>query len=176
MGGADWFHQVGFTIGYRYFPTLTKWYLSRQTEARLDLTDEERLELLQQRVEKGAKAMPKKDFEIMKDDNILQLSLRTARESFARGCDAMVEDGILEGSDWGFRIEDISPDLPVHLWYGEQDTSVPLNHGRQIASRLGNRVRLQVEAETHFSIFINWREEALKHLIEANEAQTKPVP
>ena len=81
------------------------------------------------------------------------------------GVYAMVEEGTLVSADFEFRIEDIRPDLPLQLWYGEHDTSVPLNHGKQIAPPLGDRARLRVEDETLFSIFLNWREEILKGLL-----------
>jgi hypothetical protein len=131
----------------------------------VELTDEKRLQLVKQNVSNGAKSMPEKDIKIYKDDDVLRLSLRSSRESFVHGDYAMVEEGKLVSADFGFRIEDICPDLPLQLWYGEHDTSVPLNHGKQIAARLGDRARLRVEDETHFSIFLNWREEILKCLL-----------
>jgi hypothetical protein len=93
-----------------------------------------------------------KDLEVMKDEDILRLYLRSTRESFAQGFEATLVDGRVMCTDWGFRIEDIRPDLPVQLWYGKLDTFVPLNHGVQIAARLGGRAHLRVEDETHASI------------------------
>jgi len=67
--------------------------------------------------------------------------------------------------DFGFRIEDIRSDLPKKLWYGKMDTFVPLNHGEQIAKRLGGSANLRVLDETHASIFFNNRKEILEHMI-----------
>ncbi len=69
--------------------------------------------------------------------------------------------------DFGFRIEDIRPDLPVQLWYGKHDVFVPLYHGETIANRLGDRANLRVEDETHASIFYNWREQFLEDLVKS---------
>lgn len=74
------------------------------------------------------------------------------RGKASQGFDGLLQDGKVMCMDYGFRIEDIRPDLPVQLWYGKLDTFVPLNHGVQIAARLGGRAHLRVEDETHASI------------------------
>lgn len=57
----------------------------------------------------------------------------------------------------------------MRLWYGRLDRFVPLNHGVQIAARLGGgeNVQLRVEDESHSGIFFNWRKEILRGLISA---------
>lgn len=132
----------------------------------MDLSDEKRHELVMKEVAGLKKACPK-DYEFMKDGDFLQLFLRTARESFANGGNAMMQDGKMMTSPFGFRIEDIRPDLPFQLWYGKQDVNVPLNHGLQIAARLGDRAHLRVEDETHLTISALWREEILKGIVES---------
>ncbi|KAF3480535.1 alpha/beta hydrolase fold protein [Arthroderma uncinatum] len=164
MSGAGWPTWLGFTFGYRYFSAATGWYLKRQLAARLDLSDEKRFELLRRDV-LNAKSMLEKDRDIMKDESTLRMFLKTSRETFAQGCDGVLQDGKLLCNDLGFRVEDIRADLPVQLWYGKQDTAVPLNHGIQIAARLGGRAHLRVVDETHLSIWENCREQALKELI-----------
>jgi hypothetical protein len=67
--------------------------------------------------------------------------------------------------DFGFRIEDIRPDIPVNLWYGTLDKCIPCNHGVQIAARLGERANLRLLEETHTSIFFNNREAVLTELL-----------
>ncbi|EFE38455.1 hypothetical protein TRV_06879 [Trichophyton verrucosum HKI 0517] len=164
MKGACWANWLGFTLGYRYFPMATGWYLKRQLAANLDLSDEKRYQKLRKEVLKS-KSMPEKDREIMKDESTLRLFLRTSRQSFSQGSDAAVQDGRLMCMDFGFRVEDIRPDLPVQLWYGKQDVAVPLNHGVQIAARLGGQAALRVVDETHLSIWANYGEEALRELV-----------
>lgn len=130
----------------------------------MDLTDEQRLELLLQ--PSWQKTIThEKDRKLMKDKDILRLMLRTTRESYAQGFDWVREDGRVMCKDWGFRIEDIRPDLPVQLWYGKSDDNVPLNHGEQIAIRLGGRAHLRLEDDTHASISMNWKREELEGLL-----------
>ncbi|OCK75658.1 alpha/beta-hydrolase [Lepidopterella palustris CBS 459.81] len=165
MRGAGLPQWLGFTLGYPYAPSFVlKWWWQREPAGRLDLTDEERLEILVQHISKSKASANKKDLEVM-DEDVLRMSLRSARECFSHGYDAAVQDGRLMSTEWGFRIEDIRPDLPVQLWYGKQDSSVPLNHGEQIAVRLGGRAHLRVEDETHASLQIKYQEEILENLI-----------
>lgn len=157
---------MGFTFGWRWTPRFIGWwFLQTWPGARLDLSDSQRLELLQQEIKKSRATYHPKDSVFIDDEDTLRLSLRSQRESFAQGCDAVLLDGKLMSSDFGFRVEDIRPDLPVQLWYGKHDTFVPLRHGEQIAARLGGRAQLRVEDETHASIPINFREEILRDLL-----------
>jgi hypothetical protein len=166
MSGARFLNWVGFTFGFRYSPPIfLRWFWQREPAGRLDLTDEKRLELLLQRELKSKATGHEKDVEIMKDKDMLRLSLRNSRESFAQGFDWAGQEGKLISMDFGFRIEDIRPDLPVQLWYGKHDTFVPLNHGVQIAARLGDRAHLRVEDETHLSITMNLKRQFLEDLV-----------
>lgn len=114
----------------------------------------------------GARAGPDAlDHDILTDADFLRLVVRSGREAFARGLDAVWEDGRVICSDFGFRVEDIRGDLEVQLWYGRYDSFVPLVHGEQIAARLGGRAQLRVEDEAHAGISIHWKREILESLI-----------
>jgi len=168
MRGANFLNWVGFTFGWRYSPAIfMRWFFQREPAGRLDWSDEKRLELLQQRVSRSRATAHEKDLEVMTDEDFLRLYLRSTRESLAQGFDGLLQDGKVMCMDYGFRIEDIRPDLPVRLWYGKHDTYVPLNHGKQIAARLGGRAYLRVEDETHASISQNWKKEVLEDLIKS---------
>lgn len=160
MSGADWVHKLGFPLGLRYAPlSVVRWFWKYEGAGRLDLTDEERLERMLQ-----APVAHEKDNDFMKSA-WPRLSLRSSRESFGQGFEGVWQDGQLACMNFGFRVEDIRPELPVHLWYGKLDTFVPLNHGKQIAARLGDRACLRVVDETHASIVVNKMEEILEALV-----------
>lgn len=161
--GMSWGHWFGFTVGYRHFPGVIRWYISRDPWQNLDYSDEERLELFEQGV--GSLKAPRKEIEVFKDKDIMRASMRSSREAFSQGFEGLLQDGKLICMDPGFRIEDIRRDLPVHLWYGEHDTSVPAIHGRQTAARLGRRAQLHIEDETHSSVVVNCRERILRDLL-----------
>ncbi|KAF2792950.1 alpha/beta hydrolase fold protein [Melanomma pulvis-pyrius CBS 109.77] len=162
MSGAGWMHWLAYTWGYRYGPGwLGRWWWRRDPLGRLDLTDEQRLELYMQ----PNLHLNERDHDIMKDKDLVRLVVRSSRESFAQGYDGVWQDGKLMCKDFGFRIQDIRLDLPVQLWYGKYDTYVPLNHGEQIAARLGGRAQLRVEDEAHAGISVHWNKEILEALV-----------
>lgn len=167
MSGMNWPNWLGFTVGYRHFPGLVRWSMKQDAAARLDLTDEERLKLMQQQFSKSK--AHEKDVEVMKDDDFPRLFLRSAREHFAPGFDGLLQDGRLICMDFGFQLKDIRPDLSVRLWYGKLDTHVPPTHGEQIALRLSSRAHLRMEDETHLSLVTNGREKILEDLVRSME-------
>ncbi|OHF04478.1 alpha/beta hydrolase [Colletotrichum orchidophilum] len=163
MSGAGWFHWVGFNYGWRYAPRLAGWFFHQQ--GRFHLSDDERLQLQLQDAEKKKATLPRQEAEIWLDREIVGRMVMTSRQYFAQGIDGVSHDGHLVGTEFGFRIEDIRSDLPVRLWYGKDDTFVPMNHGIQIAKRLGSRGHLRLEDDTHASIFFKWGKEVLADLV-----------
>ncbi|KAK2806368.1 hypothetical protein FQN51_007412 [Onygenales sp. PD_10] len=161
MSGAGLVHRVGFPYGFRYAPlSLVRWFWKFEGSGRVDLSEERRLELMLQRP-----VANEKDGDFMKS-GWPRLSVRATGETFAQGFEGVWLDGRLACVDFGFRVEDIRPDLPVHLWYGKQDVMVPPNHGVQIAARLGgDKVQLRVEDETHASMVVNKMREILEALV-----------
>ena len=166
MKGARLINRIGYPYGWRIATVaLTRWFWRWQVIGRVDLSDEKRLELLKRQVEKDKASANSKDLEVMQDEGILQCMLRVAKECFAQGFEGSLQDGRLACYDLGFRVEDIRPDLPVQLWYGKHDIHVPLNHGVQIAARLGGRAQLRIEDETHASLTFNWKEKIIEELV-----------
>ena len=161
--GMSWLNWGGFAFGYVHLPGFVRWWYSRDPATQLHLSDEKRLELFQSHFSKSKPHS--KDMEVLKDGKEFRLYTRSSRQAFAQGIDGVVQDGRLLSSDWGFRLEDVRPDLPVQLWYGKLDTNVPVIHGEQTAERLGAEVHLRVEDETHASIVCNWREHILEGLV-----------
>ncbi|KAK1659721.1 alpha/beta hydrolase [Colletotrichum godetiae] len=164
MSGAGWFHWIGFNYGWRYTPRIAGWFFHHQ--GRFHLSDEERLELQLQDAEKKKATFPKQEAGIWSDREIVGRMVMASRQYYGQGIDGVSNDGHLVGTEFGFRIEDIRPDLPVRLWYGQHDTFVPMNHGIQIAKRLGSRANLRLEDDTHASIFFNRRREVLADLVQ----------
>ncbi|MCJ1336017.1 hypothetical protein MMC09_001292 [Bachmanniomyces sp. S44760] len=165
--GQNWIHWLGFTLGWPYTPLLGAWFVGQGLISRLDLTDKERLERFQRDFSKTASKTHPKDVAFFGNVDRVQLFLRTARESYAQGFDALAQDGHLVSTNFGFRVEDIRSDLPVQLWYGKLDTHVPLRHGEQIAARIGANAHLRIEDETHASIVLNCQNQIMEDLVGA---------
>jgi len=168
MSGARLINRIGFPYGFRYCPSfLNRWFWQRDPIGRIDLSDEERLKMILQQVEKSKSQLSEKELAAMSNQDFHRLALKSTREAFSQGFDGVLLDGKLCCLDFGFKVEDIRPDLPVHLWYGKQDVFVPPNHGVQLAKRLGSRAYLRLEDETHVSLTINRKKDILETLIKA---------
>jgi pimeloyl-ACP methyl ester carboxylesterase len=73
------------------------------------------------------------------------------REALRQGSRAVLDDLLLFGQPWGFRLEDIA--VPVELWHGEADAQVPVAVGRRVARRLAQcRARFLPDA-AHLWLF-----------------------
>ena len=163
MSGAGWFHKLGFTVGWPYIPRVSAWYLRRREH--LELSDDRLLERTLREAEKNKAEIAERELGIWTDPGIVGRMIRATREAHRQGSGAVGHDGYLISTRLGFRVEDIRPDLPVRLWYGKDDTFVPMNHGVQIAKRLGDSARLRIEDDTHASIFFRWKKEFLADMV-----------
>lgn len=161
--GMNWMHWLGWTFFWRYLPGFVSWMFKSEITTKLEMPDDERLQMMKTQIQKSS---PKKDVEAITDDDLL-LALQSSREAFAHGLDAFGQDGQILNQPHGFHIEGIRRDLPVHLWYGNLDDCVPPGHGKEYRRRLGDRARLHLKDETHWTITLNWREEYLRELVEA---------
>lgn len=101
------------------------------------------------------------------DPEFLNMMVDFNREHFRQGVDGFMEEGRVLTSDWGFRLEDIRPSIPIQLWYSKKDTNVPISMGEDIAARLGPGRDLHVlEDETHMELVLKHASDALEQLLD----------
>ena len=163
--GMNWMSWSGWAFGQRMFPGLCRWWFSRETGARLDLSEETRMDMMRKAFDKDKKKMHSKEVAMFGDQDWMWMHLRRGAQVYQRGMDAMSQDFRVLNSDFGFKIEDIRKDLPVQIWHGKLDNMVPLQHAQKVAARLGTNAQLRIEDETHASIWQNRREEFLGELV-----------
>jgi pimeloyl-ACP methyl ester carboxylesterase len=77
-------------------------------------------------------------------------------EASRQGVRGMIQEARLLTSPWGFPLEDIR--VPVHLWYWEGDTIVPVQMGRYLHSRIPHTVPHFLHGGGHFSLYSHWQE------------------
>lgn len=78
-------------------------------------------------------------------------------ESFRQGPGGAVAEFPLYAQDWGFGLGRIR--VPVQIWQGDADTTVPLAHARYLAQALPNAKLIVVPGEGHFSLPVLHMEE-----------------
>lgn len=112
------------------------------------------------------KSMSEEEKELtMKGDNWRD-TVHTFREAFRQGADGYVQDAVLLGSPWDFRLEDVDA-KNILLWYGTKDKHAPLKMGQYMADRLKNANLKSYEGETHFTLGENHGKAMLRQLAEA---------
>lgn len=72
-------------------------------------------------------------------------------EAFHAGAAGVAREAAINGSPWGFRLEDIA--LDVQLFHGENDANVPVAVGRRIADRLPRCTARYAPGGDHFWLF-----------------------
>jgi hypothetical protein len=107
-----------------------------------------------------------KDLDALKDPELLTMKRDFYREHYKQGVEGFMEDGRFLTSDLGFRLQDIRSSIPIQLWYGREDTNVPLRMGEEIATRLNSHPDLHVRDEAHLGLLLKYSSDALERLLE----------
>jgi pimeloyl-ACP methyl ester carboxylesterase len=79
-----------------------------------------------------------------------ELILRGWNEGLRASLDGPLSDARIYGRPWGFEPEDIR--VPVVVWHGTRDRTVPVGAGRLMAHRIPGATAHILEGETHFSV------------------------
>ena len=77
-------------------------------------------------------------------------------EATRQGVSGMRREAHILVSPWGFRLEEIRPE--VHLWYWEGDSIVPPQMGLYLAKRIPRTVPHFLPGGGHFSLFTKWKD------------------
>ena len=85
-----------------------------------------------------SRAMPPGDQRVFEDEGIRRMFQEDLVLGSRSHMQAIFLDAALFGRDWGFALGDIR--VPVHLFYGDSDTIVPVEHGEHLAARLPQAV------------------------------------
>jgi pimeloyl-ACP methyl ester carboxylesterase len=87
-------------------------------------------------------------------------------EAFRAGGQGAVRDIVLLANPWGFGLHEIR--VPVQLWHGEQDATVPVPIGQALAAALPHCQAHFVPDAGHFLIMDRWQQ-ILTDLVQADQ-------
>ncbi|WP_205669382.1 alpha/beta fold hydrolase [Amycolatopsis suaedae] len=88
-------------------------------------------------------ASPPSDLAVYRQPAFTEAYLRALKEGFAQGAAAgYARDTVLAMGRWPFDLSSIT--VPVHLWYGEDDTTHSPDRGQTLATRIPGAVRTVV--------------------------------
>lgn len=101
-------------------------------------------------------SFPQADQAIFAWPDLQALDREDLGQAYRQGGRAFGWDLILLTRPWGFRLQDIS--LPIHLWHGEEDTTIPVAMGRYLARILPVCSPHFLPGEGHTLVYSHWRE------------------
>jgi pimeloyl-ACP methyl ester carboxylesterase len=107
-------------------------------------------------------AEPPADAAVLRRPEVKQRLIASLREAFRQGGRGAALELELLGRPWGFDLEQIT--LPVLLWHGREDRTVPVGQGEYVAARLPDCRTVFPPGEGHFSLPVLHAESILKAL------------
>lgn len=164
LAGITLERRVGFWLA-RHIPAALRWAISRR------VGDKGNVEAFFARY---TKHNPPVDQEILARTEIRSMFLASFAESLRQGVDAFAWEVQLAARPWGFPLSDIQ--VPVAVWHGGKDNSVPPVMGKRIAAAVpGARLHLLPE-ESHLFFLSRWREILGDLLSLASSGTDRSVP
>jgi pimeloyl-ACP methyl ester carboxylesterase len=100
--------------------------------------------------------MVEADRVLVGDPRIRAQMLANADEMLRQGHRGLYDEALIMASPWGFRLRDVH--VPIRLWHGDDDPSVPVAMGRYVARELPSCEALFYPGEGHHLLFDRWQE------------------
>ena len=92
----------------------------------------------------------KPDKNVLKEKENQKQLQRMITGAFQSGTRGVTWDWRLEALPWGFSLSEIQ--MPVSIWHGEEDTLVPVAHGRYMARAIPHNRTNFISCEGHLSL------------------------
>lgn len=109
--------------------------------------------------------LPEPDKKLFEDTEKLSLFVELMSEPLRQGINGIVHEAKLFANYWGFDLREISSELPVFLWHGELDNSVPVRMARMVCKSIPNCKGKFFPNEAHLSTAVNHFNEIIETLI-----------
>ena len=122
-------------------------------------------------LEEAIESMIEADRAVLEDPKLRAVMIANAQELYRQGGRGLYDEALVMARPWGFRMEGIS--VPVRIWHGEADPTVPVGMGRHMARAIPGSIATFYPGEAHHLVYDRWRE-ILAGLVEAGES-TEPL-
>jgi pimeloyl-ACP methyl ester carboxylesterase len=86
----------------------------------------------------------------LEDDSMREMLARECREAFTTSAAGFIDDDRAFFAPWGF--EPSAIEVPVEIWFGDQDLMVPPTHGAWLARTIPTASAVHRPAEGHVSL------------------------
>ena len=101
-------------------------------------------------------SMVEADRTVLEDPQLRAVMLANGIELYRQGGRGLYDEALVMARPWGFPLEGIS--VPVLLWHGEADNTVPVGMGRHIARTIPGCRAIFYPGEAHHLLYDRWGE------------------
>jgi pimeloyl-ACP methyl ester carboxylesterase len=118
------------------------------------------------------KTLPPCDQQVFGQPEISEYMIDCALEAARHGLRGWAYDDWVLNQPWGFTPADVPADIAVDVWWGAEDTSVPLAHGEQLAREIPGAILRVQQGAGHFGAMFGHFGEIFAQLV----ADDPPAP
>jgi len=126
-------------------------------------------------LDEAIESMIEADRVVLEDPGLRAVMIGNAKELYRQGGRGLYDEALVMARPWGFRLEGVA--VPVRLWHGEADTTVPVGMGRHLARAIPSSEATFCPGEGHQLVYDRWREIliSLRDTVVSNPARLSPV-
>ena len=146
LAGITVERRIGFWLA-RHAPGILRWVMSRRVQAGGDM---------EEFFTRYTKHNPPVDQAILARPEVRRMFLSSFTEALRQGVDAFAWEVQLAARPWGFALSGIR--VPVVVWHGEADNSIPPVMGRRLAAAIPGAHLALLPGESHLFFLSRWRE------------------
>ena len=106
---------------------------------------------------------PPPDHRVLSRPQIREIIVASLTEAVRGGAEGVLREMAIYAAPWGFEPEAI--EMPIALWHGTADDTVPVTQGRELADRLPDCNARYLDGEGHFSLPVEHMEEIVEALL-----------
>ncbi len=106
---------------------------------------------------------PPVDSAVRRRPRVRSVITASLKEATRQGADGVLQEMKLYTDPWNFDPSEIA--VPVHLWHGTADETVPIVHSRKLAELLPACTTHYIEGEGHFSLPFENMEQIMEQLL-----------
>ncbi|MES9971653.1 MAG: alpha/beta hydrolase [Candidatus Thiodiazotropha sp.] len=103
------------------------------------------------------------DVPVLNRSNVRTAITASIHEAIRQGADGVLHEMALYTQPWRFDLAEI--DIPIQIWHGSADETVPILHGHTLAESLPQGELHIVEGDGHFSLPIDRMQQIQEQLI-----------
>jgi len=110
----------------------------------------------QRRLEEAIESMVEADQQILADPRMRAVMIANTAEMQRQGGRGLYDEALIMVRRWGFPLDQVR--VPVRLWHGEADVTVPVDMGHYLARALPRCDAIFYPGEGHHLVYDRWSE------------------